>query len=184
MESSVCYRCAVQRKIPSHVRVIQMMLYFVVLLTTYMGALWGAFWLLPSLGSLFLAWYLVGEARVSYEYRLDGSMLTVMRTSGMRSRQKEVEFLHVDLVNTIMIAEQGMDCLEEAERLSRSGPVKRITYDISAQDSDRPGALLYVKGIGPEAGRMLRICFQPNRQLTQILHQLCPGKVNLADDTI
>ena len=182
MESPITYRCAVQRKIPSHIRVIQMMLYFVVLVSTVLGAMWGPMLLIPSLGSLFMAWYMVGEARVSYEYRLDGTMLTVMRTSGMRSRQKEVEFLHTDLSGTIMIAEQGMECLDEAERLSLAGPVKRITYDISAQDTDRPGAMLYVKGIGPESGRILRVCFQTNRQLTSILHQLCPGKVNLADD--
>ncbi len=43
---------------------------------------------------------LMGEARVIYEYRLDGRTLTVMRTSGMRSRQKEIEFFTLRLTTS------------------------------------------------------------------------------------
>ncbi len=179
---SICYRCAVQRKVPGSIRLIQVMLYAAVLINTVLGSMFGFFFLIPSLGALFLAWYMMGEARVSYEYRLDDTILTVMRTSGMRSRQKEVEFLKVDLKDMIVAAEQGMHELDEAERLSLEGPKKRVTYDVSAHDPDCPGAMLYVRGMGEEEGKIVRICFQANRTLTSFLKQIKPGQVNLADE--
>lgn len=177
----ICYRCAVQRKIPGSVRLIQMMLYAAVLINTILGSMFGFFFLIPSLGALFLAWYMMGEARVSYEYRLDDTIFTVMRTSGMRSRQKEVEFVKVDLKEIIAAAEQGMHELDEAEKLYRQEPKKRVAYDVSAHDPDCPGALMYVHGVGEERGKLVRICFQTNGELTALLNQIKPGKVNLAD---
>ena len=178
---AICYRCAVQRKIPGSVRLIQVMLYAAVLINTILGSMFGFFFLIPSLGALFLVWYMMGEARVSYEYRLDDTILTVMRTSGMRSRQKEVEFLKADLKEMIVAAEQGMHELDEAEELSVKGPKKRVTYDVSAHDPDCPGAMMYVHGMGEDQGKIVRICFQSNRELTALLNQIKPGKVSLAD---
>ena len=85
-------RRSVERKVPGYVRVIVALLYAATLLFTILGAMFGILFMPLALGSLFGGWYLMGEARVIYEYRLDGRTLTVMRTSGMRSRQKEIEF--------------------------------------------------------------------------------------------
>ena len=175
---TVCYRCAVQRKVPGYIYMIVVMLYMAVVINTILGAMFGFLFLIPSLGALFLAWYLMGEARVSYEYRLDDSVLTIMRTSGMRSRQKEVEFLKTDLKNLIAAGEQGDEALEEAEKVFRRGRVKGCTYDASAQDPDCPGALFYIQ----EAGRVIRVVLQENAQLTEQLSKLCPGKVRLSHE--
>ena len=83
-------RRSVERKVPDYVRVIVALLYAATLLFTILGAMFGILFMPLALGSLFGGWYLMGEARVIYEYRLDGRTLTVMRTSGMRSRQKEI----------------------------------------------------------------------------------------------
>ena len=84
--ADITYRQTVVRKIPTANKVILVLLYVCVAVFTFLGTMWGTLMLFPSLGTLFFAWYFMGIARVSYEYRLDGTMLTVLRHSGMRSR--------------------------------------------------------------------------------------------------
>ena len=172
----------VERHIPSRIRVIQFMLYASVLVFTILGSMFGPLWLFPSLGTLFFSWYFMGEARVHYEYRLNGYQFTVMRISGMRSRQKEVEFLKLDLHRLEIAADEGASILEPAqERFSKAKP-RGITYDVSAHDPDRGCAVLYARGIGEEEGRLLRVYFQPSGPLSDALRRLCPGKVRIGDD--
>lgn len=175
---SICCKQTVERRIPSSIRVIQYMLYFAVAVSTFLGAMWGALWLLPSLGSLFLAWYLMGEARVSYEYQLEDGTFRVLRTSGMRSRQKTVDFLTVDLSLLQVMAEEGMAVLEEAEAASKNGAKKRVTYDVSAHDAGRACYVLYAMGVGEESGRHIKVYLSPNAEMRRQLRLLCPGKVH------
>lgn len=175
-------RQSVERKIPSNIRVLQVMLYFCVFLFIIIGSTEGFLWLIPTLGTLFLCWYMVGEARVIYEYQLDGHMFRAMRTSGMRSKQKTVEFLNLDLRNMAIMAEEGLSLLDEAEAVSKAATPKRITYDISAHDKDKGCYVIYATGTGPEADRQLRVYFSPGPELKNALRMLCPGKVHLSEE--
>ena len=80
----ISIRRSVERKVPGYVKVIAFLLYAAALLFTILGAMFGILFLPLALGSLFGGWYLMGEARVIYEYRLDGKMLTVMRKMCIR----------------------------------------------------------------------------------------------------
>ena len=130
-------RRSVERKVPGYVRVIVALLYAATLLFTILGAMFGILFMPLALGSLFGGWYLMGEARVIYEYRLDGRTLTVMRTSGMRSRQKEIEFFTLQLDDLIAVAAEGTQPMRDAEALTLRGERRRVCYDVSAQDPDR-----------------------------------------------
>ena len=118
---TISIRRSVERKVPGYVKVIAFLLYAATLLFTILGSMFGILFLPLALGSLFGGWYLMGEARVIYEYRLDGKTLTVMRTSGMRSRQKEVEFFTLDLYDLIVGAGEGTQSMQDADQLSRLG---------------------------------------------------------------
>ena len=175
-------RQSVERKIPSHIRFLQVILYIYVFLFVIIGTTKGFLWLFPTLGTLFLCWYMVGEATVIYEYQLDGYILKAMRTSGMRSKQKTVEFLNMDLRNLSFMAEDGLSLLDEAEAASKAAVPKRITYDISAHDRDKGCYVMYATGIGPEAGRQLRVYFSPGPEMKNAIRMLCPGKVHLSEE--
>lgn len=179
---NITVRQSIERKIPSNIRVLQMILYFCVFLFVIIGMTQGILWLVPTLGTLFLCWYMVGEARVYYEYQLDGYMLKALRTSGMRSKQKTVEFLNMDLRTLVIMAEDGLSILDEAEAASKAAVPRRITYDISAHDRDKGCYVMYAEGMGPEAGRKLRVYFSPGPELKNAIRMLCPGKVHLTDE--
>ena len=181
---TISIRRSVERKVPGYVKVIVFLLYAATLLFTILGSMFGILFLPLALGSLFGGWYLMGEARVIYEYRLDGKTLTVMRTSGMRSRQKEVEFFTLDLNDLIVVAGEGTQSMQDAEKLTRQGERKRICYDVSAQDSNRVCAFLYAKGSGADSGRFVRVCFFPYPDLVGAIRTLCPGKVMITDGEI
>ena len=113
-KQNMALRRSVERKVPGYVRVIVILLYAATLLYDPGRDVRHSLHTL-ALGSLFGGWYLMGEARVIYEYRLDGRTLTVMRTSGMRSRQKEIEFFTLRLTTS-----------------SRSPPRARSPWDAEA----------------------------------------------------
>ena len=179
---SICYLETVERKIQSHIRVIQFMLYVAVAIFTFLGTMWGFPMLVLSLGTLFFAWYFMGIARVSYEYRLDGTMLTVLRHSGMRSRPKTEDFLHMDLTRLVIMADEGVDLLDEAEAASKAATPRRITYDVSAHDADRGCAVAYCMGTGPEEGRWLKVYMQASPGLRSCLNMICRDRVFVHDE--
>ena len=179
---NISVRQSIERKIPSHIRVLRVMLYFFVFLFAIIGTTEGVLWLFPTLGTLFVCWYMVGEARVIYDYELDGYMFKAMRTSGMQSRRKMVEFLNMDLRKMEIMAEEGLSLLDEAEEASRAAVPKRITYDISAHDREKGCYVMYAKGIGEEEGRSLRVFFSPGPEMKNAMRMICPGKVNLSDE--
>lgn len=172
-------RCAqsVLRKIPGHVRLIQALLYLSVLIFTVIGAMEGAFWLIPALGTLFGSWYYMGAARVVYEYRLEGPILTVQRASGMRSRRKVVDFGRFDLTKIRIMAPDGARELEQAEAESLAAQPKRIIYDVSAHDPDKICSVMYLTGVGEEAGRELKVYFQPDPEMRDCIRSIVPGRV-------
>ena len=176
---NISYTQNIARKIPSHIRLLKILLYLSVFLLVIIGTTKGPLWLIPTLGTLFLCWYMMGEARVNYEYRLDGYMFKVLRVSGMNSRTKVVDFLNLDLNNLIIMAEEGVSLLDEAEAASAAAVPKRITYDVSAHDKDKGCFVAYATGIGEEAGRQLKIYFSPDAELCNYLRMFCPGKVHL-----
>lgn len=178
---NICHRESVERKISMQTRIIQFMLYFAVLVFTFLGSMWGVLMLVPTLGTLFFAWYFMGVARMSYEYRLDGYTFSVIRHSGMRSRPRQEEFLTLDLHELIVIGEEGDPRLEEAERVSAAASPRRITYNVSAHDPSRTAFIAYAKGTGAEQGRYVKAYMHPSAQLRAYLKMLCPGKV-MSDD--
>ena len=129
---SICYRETIQRKIQSHIRVIQFMLYFSVAVFTFLGTMWGFPMLVLSLGTLFFAWYLNGVASVTYEYQLDGYTLRIMRHSGMRSHPVSVEFVVLDLTQVLVIAGQDASELSDAQRRFDAAGKRRVTYNTPA----------------------------------------------------
>ena len=176
---SICYRETIERKIQSHIRVIQVLLYLSVAIFTFLGTMWGFPMLVLSLGTLFFSWYFMGLARVSYEYRLDGAMLTVLRHSGTRTRPRTEDFLHMDLKKLVILADEGVDILDEAEAASKAATPRRITYDVSAHDPDRGCAVAYCMGTGPEEGRWLKVYMQVTPGLLSYLNMICRDKVHI-----
>lgn len=176
---NIFYTQTVERKIPGHIRLLRYLLYICVVLFVVIGTTKGPLWLIPPLGTLFLCWYMMGEAHVSYEYRLDGCMFRVLRISGMRGRTRTVHFLNLDLRNLSIMAEEGLSLLDAAEAASCAAVPRRITYDVSAHDADKGCYVAYASGVGEEEGRQLKIYFSPDAQLCSYLRMLCPGKVHL-----
>ena len=103
--------------------------------------------------------------------------LRILRHSGMRSRPVSVEFVVLDLTRVLVIAGQGASELEEAQRRFDAAGRQRVTYNTSAQDPDRPSAVLFCEGTGTDSGRLVRVYLQPYPQLMDCLRRLCPGKV-------
>lgn len=173
------FRCSqsVVRKIPGHVRVVQVLLYVAVVVFTVIGSMEGTVWLIPALGTLFGSWYFMGMARVTYEYALEGATLRVQRVSGMRSKRKAVDFGLFDLTKMRIMAPEGSSALEQAEEQSRTAQPKRITYDVSAHDPDNICSVMYLTGVGDEAGRELKVFFQPGPELRDYICQIAPGRV-------
>ena len=168
---------SVLRRIPGHVRVIQWMLYAAVLIFTVIGAMQGFLWLFPALGTLFGSWYYMGVARVTYEYRLEGTRFTVERVSGLKSKRKAVLFGEFDLTKLIVMAPEGSPALEQAEADSLNAGAKRIVYDISAHDPDDICSVMYLTAIGKDAGRPLKVFFQPSPEMRESIRRAAPGRV-------
>lgn len=176
---NISIRQSVERKIPSNIRVLQVLLYAFVALFVIIGMTQNMLWLIPPLATLYLCWYMMGEARVTYEYQMDGHMLKVLRISGMRHKMKTVDFLNMDLRKMIIMAEDGLSLLDEAEAASKAAVPKRITYDVSAHDADKGCYVIYAEGVGDEAGRSLRVFISPGPEMRNALRMICPGKVHL-----
>ena len=57
---NIVVRQSVERKVGSHIRVLQVLLYIYVALFTVIGMTKGILWLIPPLGTLFVCWYMMG----------------------------------------------------------------------------------------------------------------------------
>lgn len=171
------YTQSIQRRIPGYVRLIQALLYMAVVIFAIIGSMEGAFWLIPALGTLFGSWYFMGAARVTYVYRLDGTRLHVQRISGLKSRPKKEDFAELELTGLRVMAPEGSSHLAEAERETQNDQPRRITYDVSAHDPADVCSVMYLSGVGREAGRNLKVYFQPSAELRQYIRSIAPGRV-------
>ncbi len=107
--ADITYRQTVVRKMPKANLIILVLLYVCVAIFTFLGTMWGTLMLIPSLGTLFFAWYYKGVISVSYEYQLDGYDLHIRRLSGTRSKPVNEAFAYVDLQRVIVIADEDLD---------------------------------------------------------------------------
>ena len=153
-------------------------MYVAVFIFAILGAMWGTLMLIPTLGTLFFAWYYKGVNSITYEYQLDGYDLHIRRLSGTRAKPVNVAFAYVDLTRLIVIADQFSEQIAQGEAaFEAAGKKRRVTYYTSAQDPDKPSVVLYARGSGPEEGMIVRIYLQPTGPLLHCLRTLCPGKV-------
>ena len=104
--SNIVYRQSVNRKIPTMNKVILIMMYVAVAIFTFLGSMWGTLMLIPTLGTLFFAWYYKGVVSITYDYELNGYDLHIRRLSGTRAKPVNVAFAYVNLEKLIVIADQ------------------------------------------------------------------------------
>lgn len=176
--TSITLRQSITRKKTAFQIVTLFLLYFCIVLFTFLGTMWGFPMLILTLGTLFFAWYYKGVISITYEYQIDGHDFRILRLSGTRQRPVNVEFCHLNLQDMITVVDQGTDPFFEMEKRFDILPKhKRVTYYTSAHNPDRPGVVMYANGIETEAGKLVRVYLQPSGQLLHTLKLLCPGKV-------
>ncbi|MBQ7826424.1 MAG: hypothetical protein IJ337_08810, partial [Clostridia bacterium] len=160
-------------------KVILIMMYIAVAVFTFLGAMWGTLMLIPTLGTLFFAWYYKGVVSISYDYELNGYDFHIRRISGTRAKPVNIAFAYVNLEKLIVIADQFSPEIEIGEAaFNAADKNRRVTYYTSAQDPDKPSCVLYAHGSGPEEGYIVRIYLQATGPLLHCLRKLCPGKVH------
>jgi len=86
-QSYILYTQIVQRKVPVYVQIIRFALYFCVVLFTIIGTMAGPLWGMLAISTLLFAWYVIGSARVTYRYQLEGTTIHVTRISGFKGLQ-------------------------------------------------------------------------------------------------
>ena len=175
--SAFSYTQTVERHIPSSVRVTTVLLDVVVALFAFIGLSGGLLWGIMALGLLVFAWYLMGSARVTYIYHLNGSRLKVQRVSGFKSRPKTVDFADLELTKLRVMAPEDSAFLNEAEAETKDLQPKRITYDVSAHDPHTPCSVMFLEGVGAEGGRALKVYFHPAPALREYIARIRPGCV-------
>ena len=180
-------RRSVERKVPGYVRVIVALLYAATLLFTIPGRDDFGILFMPRWRwvSFFGGWYLMGEARVIYEYRLDGR--TPDRHAHQRhalAAEKEIEFFTLQLDDLIAVAAGARSPCGTREALTLRGEREGASADVSAQDPDRACAFLYAKGSGADGRRFVQVCFLPSPDFLGAIRALCPGKVMMTDGEI
>ena len=176
------YTQTVQRWIPGSMRLVQIMLYVVVAMFAFIGLSGGLLWGIMAVGLLVFAWYLMGSARVTYIYHLNGSRLSVQRVSGFKSRPKTVDFAELELTKLRVMAPEDTSFLNEAEAETKDLNPKRITYDVSDHDPNTVCSVMYLEGVGAEGGRWLKVYFQPAPALREHIARICPGRVKGYDE--
>ena len=86
--------------------------------------------------------------------------------------------MQLDLHDVIVVGAQGCDETAEAEALFIQTPkARRVEYLTSAHDPDKPGYVMYARGMGPEQGYIVKVYLQTSVHLFNTLRKLCPGKV-------
>lgn len=166
---------SVLRKIPGHIRVIQALIYLFVVIFAVIGTMGGPLWLIPTLGTLFLSRLYMGAVRVTYVYRLQGAILSVQRISGPNSRQKAEDFAEFDLKRLQIMAPEGAQTLKSAE-VAFQDSAHRIIYDVSAHDTKQVCSVMYLHDTKEDAGKMVKVCFQPEPELVSCIRRIAPDR--------
>lgn len=181
--ANIKFRLSVERKKTPLARVVLFLLYFCVVLFTFLGTMWGFPMLILTLGTLFFAWYYKGVHTIFYDYEIDGYNFVIRRQSGLRQYTKVIQFVHLDLHDVIAVGAQGSDAVAEIEARFRETPkARRVEYLTSAHDPDKPGIVLYANGIELEQGCLVKVYLQPSVHLINTLRKLCPGKVYASEE--
>ena len=167
----------VQRVIPAHVRVIQVLLYAAAFLFAFIGVFGGLHWGVLSVGTLVFTWYYMGVARTSFIYQLSGTRLKVQRVSGFVSRPRTEEFAQFDLPGIRIMAPEGSPLLEDEDRATRALSPKRITYDLTSHDRNRDVWVMFLEGSGEDAGRQVKAFIEPSAELLGCIRRAAPGRV-------
>ena len=175
--SALSYTQTVDRHIPGSVRVTTALMYIVVAVFTFIGLSGGLMWGIWAVGLLVLAWYLMGSARVTYIYHLDGPRLRVDRVSGFKSRPRTVEFADLDLTRLYLMAPEHSPLLNEMDIRTKEMKPRRITYDVSEHDPKGECSVMFLEGTGSEAGRWLKVYFQPTSELRGYIARIRPDCV-------
>ena len=158
--------------------ILLLLMYFCVAIFAFLGTMWGFPMLVLTLGTLFFAWYYKGVTTITYEYQINGYDFVIRRIWGLRGYTKNIEFARIDLSRVIVIGDQFTDVLGEAEAMFQAAhKSRRVTYYTSAHNPDRPGILLYVRGVGAEEGYIVKVYLQPSGELLHTLKLLCSGKM-------
>lgn len=171
----------VQRVIPAHVRVIQVLLYLSAVLFTLIGAFGGLYWGVLAVGTLVFAWYYMGIARTSFVYQLQGARLRIQRISGFLSRPKTEEFAQFDLTTLRVMAPEGASQLA-GEEDTRGLKAKRVTYDLTSHDKNRDVWVMLLDGSGADAGRRVKAYIEPSAELLACIRRAAPGRVKEGAD--
>ena len=112
-----------------------------------------------AISTLLFAWYVIGSARVTYRYQLEGTTIHVTRISGFKGRPHTEQFAELELKNLeLMAPEDSHD-------------------DVSAHDPSDVCDVMFLKGTGEEAGRWLKVYFQPSPEMKNWIRRLRPGKM-------
>ena len=176
------YAQTVQRRVPGSVRLVQIMLYLAVAVFAVVGASGGIVWGLLAVGTLLLAWYLMGTARVTYLYQLTGTRLRVQRVSGFKSRPKTEDFGNFVLTRLRVMAPEDSPFLDEAEADTRDLNPKRVTYNVSSRDTGSVCSVMFLEGVDQESGLWLKVYFEPSPELRNHIARIRPGRVRGYDD--
>jgi len=181
--AGISFRMSVERKKTTLTRVVLFLLYFCVVVFTFLGTMWGFPMLILTLGTLFFAWYYKGVNTIVYDYEINGYDFTIRRLSGLRQYTKNVLFVHLDLHDVIVVGAQGSDEVAEIEaRFQQTPKARRVEYLTSAHDPDKPGIVMYANGIDLEQGYLVKVYLQPSVHLINTLRKLCPGKVYASEE--
>ncbi len=168
---------SVPRKIPAYAKAIQLMLYLSVVIFTVIGTMGGPLWLIPALGTLFVSWFYSGSISITYIYHLQGSILAVQRISGLKSKQNIENFGEFDLTGLRMIAPEGSQVLDVAEAEFQRGASGRVSYDVSAHNPRQICSVMYLRGTKEEAGKSIKMRFQPGSELLAYIQQIAPDRM-------
>ncbi len=170
----------VERVVPIRIRIIQILLYIFVFFFAIIGTMGGLYWGIMSVGTLVLAWYLMGIAKTSFNYELIGTDLRVERISGFASRPKTEAFAWFDLKTLHLAAPEGSPLLEEWEAKSLQAKPRRIVYDLTSHDKQQKVYVFFLEGAGEDMGHMVKAYIEPSAQLLTCLHLAAPGHVKEA----
>ena len=176
-QSYILYTQIVQRKVPVYVQIIRFALYFCVVLFTIIGTMAGPLWGMLAISTLLIAWDVIGSARVTYRYQLEGTTIHVTRISGFKGRPHTEQFAELELKNLELMAPEDSRELDALEAETSQAVPKRIVYDVSAHDPSDVCDVMFLKGTGEEAGRWLKVYFQPSPEMKNWIRRLRPGKM-------
>ena len=122
--ANINFRMTVERKWSTLSRVLLLAMYFCVVIFTFLGTMWGFPMLILTLGTLFFAWYYKGVHTIFYDYEINGYDFVIRRISGLRQYTKNVQFVHLDLHDVIIVGAQNSEAIAETEARFRQTPKK------------------------------------------------------------